>query len=61
LVVAPLNQFASQILELLASRPSVDDSEFELICEDFGWPSLISRLYQRIERSCGFATEGAWR
>jgi len=53
LVVTPLDQFASKILELLSTRPPVDDSQFELISEDFGWPSLISRLCQRIEHSCG--------
>jgi hypothetical protein len=50
--VAPLDQFAPKILELLSTRPSVDASQFELISKDFGWPSLISRLCQRIEQSC---------
>ena len=53
LVVTPLDQFASKILELLSTRPPVDASHVELISEDFGWPSLISRLCQRIEHSCG--------
>jgi glycosyltransferase involved in cell wall biosynthesis len=53
MVVSPLDRFASRILDLLSTRPPVDTLQFDIISEDFGWPSLMSRLCQRIEQSCG--------
>src|SRR5439155_11012371 len=52
LVVSGLGGFADRIVELLCTRPSVDSAEFSALCEDFGWPRLIARLYGRIEQSC---------
>jgi glycosyltransferase involved in cell wall biosynthesis len=52
LVVASLNVFPAKILELLATRPPVDAAEFPALCDEFAWPNLMSRLYQRIEECC---------
>ena len=52
LVVAPLETFPARIVELLATRPSVDRGQFTLLCEEFAWPSLIARLHRRIEECC---------
>ena len=29
-------------------------SDFEVLYNDFAWPSLLERLYQRIEERCAF-------
>jgi Glycosyl transferases group 1/Glycosyltransferase Family 4 len=52
LVVAPLDAFPCKILELLATCPPVDATEFATLCNDFAWPNLIARLYRRIEECC---------
>jgi glycosyltransferase involved in cell wall biosynthesis len=52
LVVAPIDMFASKIVELLARGTSVEASDFEMLCNDFGWPSLMAQLYQGIEQAC---------
>jgi Glycosyl transferases group 1/Glycosyltransferase Family 4 len=52
LVVAPLDAFPCKILELLATCPPVDATEFAPLCSDFAWPNLIARLYRRIEECC---------
>jgi hypothetical protein len=49
LVVAPLEDFAGKIVELLSSAKSVDPGDFPALCEDFSWASLISRLTRKIE------------
>lgn len=59
LVVAPLESFPGKILELLATCPPVNASEFECLCNDFAWSNLIGRLYRRIEECC--VAEGADR
>ncbi len=48
--VAPLNAFATQLIELLDAPPLAAPGDFDALCNDFGWPSLIDRLYKRIER-----------
>ena len=58
LVVAPLDAFPAKIVELLATRPPVDRGQFTLLCEEFAWPSLISRLHRRIEECCVLSTAG---
>jgi hypothetical protein len=52
LAVAPLEAFPGRILELLATRPTVDGGEFKALCEEFAWSKLIARLHRRIEESC---------
>ena len=52
LVVAPLDMFASKIVELLAARRAVDAGEFPALCDEFAWLNLIARLYRRIEECC---------
>jgi hypothetical protein len=52
LVVAPLESFSHQIVELIATRPPVDGGEFPSLCDEFAWPNLIARLYRRIEEYC---------
>ena len=53
LVVAPAEDFARTIAQLLAARPAVDASGFADLREEFGWPNLIARLARRIEERCG--------
>jgi hypothetical protein len=52
LEVAPLAGFPAKIVELLASRPAVDTTDFPALCAEFAWPELMARLYERIE-ACG--------
>jgi glycosyltransferase involved in cell wall biosynthesis len=53
LTVAPLDAFPQKIVELLATIPALDGGGgFEALCNDFAWPRLIARLYQRIEEQC---------
>jgi glycosyltransferase involved in cell wall biosynthesis len=53
LTVAPLEQFPEKILELLAAPPEPDAESFAALCNDFAWPVVIKRLYERIEERCG--------
>jgi polysaccharide biosynthesis protein PslH len=52
LAVAPLDAFSDKIVELLGTCPALDGDGFEALCNDFEWPKLIARLYQRIEERC---------
>jgi len=52
LTVAPLEAFPQKIIELLATGQVLDAGGFEALCNDFAWPRLIARLYQRIEEQC---------
>ena len=52
LSVAPLDRFAVKIVELLSKCAAVNASGFDELCSDFAWPSLLGRLYQRIEECC---------
>ncbi|HSE89965.1 MAG TPA: glycosyltransferase family 4 protein [Candidatus Binatia bacterium] len=52
LTVAPLDAFPQKIIELLATSQVLDAGGFEALCNDFAWPRLIARLYQRIEERC---------
>lgn len=52
LTVAPVDAFPQKIIELLATSQVVDAGGFEALCNDFAWPRLIARLYQRIEERC---------
>jgi hypothetical protein len=52
LEVAPLGVFPAKLVELLASRPAVDPTDFPALCAEFAWPNLMARLYERIE-ACG--------
>jgi hypothetical protein len=56
LVVAPHESFPAKIVELLATRPSVDPGQFTALCEEFSWSSLIARLHRRIEDCCVLRT-----
>jgi glycosyltransferase involved in cell wall biosynthesis len=51
LVVSPLEEFPERIVQLLSTSRPIDAGDFAALCEDFGWPSLMSRLSQRIEQS----------
>jgi hypothetical protein len=50
LAVASLESFPAKIVELLSSCAPVDASDFQALYSDFAWPSLMARLYQRIEQ-----------
>jgi glycosyltransferase involved in cell wall biosynthesis len=52
LVVAPVEAFPDKIVELLATGPAVETDGFSDLCQDFAWPNLMARLYQRIEKGC---------
>jgi Glycosyl transferases group 1/Glycosyltransferase Family 4 len=52
LYIAPLEEFADKIIELLRMDPVVNTSEFTKLKQDFAWPDLLHQLHQRIE---GFA------
>jgi glycosyltransferase involved in cell wall biosynthesis len=52
LVVAPMDAFASAIVELLSGSAPMGADEFEDLCSLYAWPRLIARLSQRIEQSC---------
>ena len=52
LVVSSLAGFASRIVDLLATRPSVDAQDFASVCDEFAWPSITARLYRRMEECC---------
>jgi len=53
LVVTAWDGFAATIVELLSKDTPMDAGSFESLRRDFGWPSLMERLYSRIERSVG--------
>lgn len=46
--VAPLEQFAEQLIALLKARPTVSPQAFETLCQDLAWPNLIAQLSQQI-------------
>ncbi len=48
--VASLVDFATHIVEILQHSPPVDASQFDHLCEQFGWPNLMEQLRQRILR-----------
>lgn len=50
MVVAPIEQFPAEILRLLAASKSVDSESATELRAEFGWPDLMSRLQQRLER-----------
>jgi len=50
--VVPRSEFSRTILELLATAPAVDDTDFATLCEDFGWPRLLERVCESIEELC---------
>jgi glycosyltransferase involved in cell wall biosynthesis len=52
LEVAALDAFPQKIVELLRTGPALAADGFEALCNDFAWPKLIARLYQRIEERC---------
>jgi glycosyltransferase involved in cell wall biosynthesis len=52
LSVAPLDEFAPAIIELLATCSAVDASEFAVLCDTFAWSTFGTRLAQRIEQCC---------
>lgn len=52
LVIAPAQEFARTIVQLLATRPAVDNGGFMALCDEFAWPNLIARLARRIEERC---------
>jgi len=58
LEVAPLGAFPAKIAELLTARPAVDPSDFPTLREEFAWPNLMARLYERIEASCAGSPAG---
>jgi glycosyltransferase involved in cell wall biosynthesis len=50
---ATLTDFPNKVLELLTNPPApITEEEFELICQDFAWPSLMKQLFQKIEQRC---------
>jgi hypothetical protein len=49
--VAPLQDFAQQIIELLKKDPIVNRHEFTTLKQDFAWPDLLNQLHQKIEAS----------
>lgn len=50
---ATLGQFPDRVLELLIDPPEpITEQEFELICQDFAWSSLMERLFNKIEQRC---------
>lgn len=52
LVVAPVEAFPDKIIELLTNGSAVETDGFSDLCQDFAWPNLMARLYQRIEKGC---------
>jgi Glycosyl transferases group 1/Glycosyltransferase Family 4 len=56
LEIAQLEAFPSRIVELLASRPAVDPSDFSALKAEYAWPNLMTRLYERIEACCAGST-----
>jgi glycosyltransferase involved in cell wall biosynthesis len=49
LVVTPLESFATEIGAVLSHPVPLQARDFSRLCDDFGWPSLMDRLYKRIE------------
>ncbi len=50
---ATLTDFPDKVLELLTKPPEpITEEEFENICQDFAWPSLMEQLFQKIEQRC---------
>lgn len=47
----PLENFANKIIEFLKMDPTIDQSEFTAMKQDFAWPDLLTRLHQTIEAS----------
>jgi len=50
MVVAHLDRFPAEILRLLPVAKSVDSGDFAALRAEFGWPDLMVRLEQRLER-----------
>jgi hypothetical protein len=55
--VVPRAEFARKILDLLATGPPVDQADFETLCQDFGWPQLLERVFVSIEELCASGAE----
>lgn len=51
LSVAPIEQFAQQLIELLRTQPTASSQGFETFCKDLAWPDLMAQLHQHIERT----------
>jgi hypothetical protein len=50
MVVATLDQFPAEIVRCLAASESADSGDFAALRAEFGWPDLMARLQQRLER-----------
>jgi len=57
--VVPRAEFSRKILDLLASGPAVDDTDFETLCDDFGWPRLLEKVHRSIEELCAPGADGS--
>ena len=65
LQVAPIEQFAQKLVEMLGASSGVSNTaaeqlrqcDFETLCQDLAWPDLIARLHFRIEHRMGQGEE----
>lgn len=55
--VAPIEQFAQKLIEMLKMALVVSDRGFETLCQDLAWPDLIERLHFRIEHQSEYQSK----